>query len=224
MSLVRMVAVIEKPSGNPILVPSKPRLASVQFIPVSSLCPAVSQKDSGSWTVSIEDAVPILHHIPQPKGEKGWHGATLHHQELHPPPACQCSAPLEWSLLHGHYISEPETARFPLGMKHLMCHRRLGRTNPNLPAGDIIQYTQMKLSRHSQGTQQSCWWKSHKNIASIYLSQCAINYQNKNFTEHGDLKRQRLVPGGSRRPWTPCLWSHSAHSTLQSALNHLPRI
>lgn len=54
VSLVRMVAVIiEKPSGNLILVPSKTRLTSAQFIPVSSLVlncaqQTVSQKDSGS--------------------------------------------------------------------------------------------------------------------------------------------------------------------------------
>lgn len=75
---------------------------------------------------------------------------------------------------------------------------------------------QQKLSGHPeklQGTQDT------GAQAAVNCSQSATSYQKRHLTEHRDWKRQRGVPGGSTRPWTPCLWSRSAHSTLESALS-----
>lgn len=50
--------IIENPPGSPSPVPFKLRLAWVQFVLGSSLCPAVSPADFGG----VEAAVPVPHH------------------------------------------------------------------------------------------------------------------------------------------------------------------
>lgn len=133
------------------------------------------------------------------------------HSSLCPPPGC--SDPLEQGLLH-------TPACFALGMKVLIdtgLTQATGESHPNLPAGDLTDTgeAQQKLSGHpaklgTQGTGAQ---------AAVNCSQSATSYQKRHLTEHRDWKRQRGVPGGSRRPRTPCLWSCSAHSTLESALS-----
>ena len=63
-------------------------------------------------------------------------------------------------------LSQRQPACFPHGMKHLMCTVRLGRTNPGLPAG--ASYTQMNLSRCSQGTQQSTLMKEDTKAQAVF--------------------------------------------------------
>lgn len=145
-------------------------------------------------------------HSPSPKGGTGWHGAlspATHHRELCPPPGCSdpsTSEPvfhLGWntSCDTGHWGEPPQ----PSCWGHYR-HRRTPAEAPRAPskaAGD----------------------RRHKSTGSFYLGQSITSYQNTHLTQHRDWKRQRGVPGGSRRPWTLCLWSCSAHSTLESALS-----
>lgn len=111
MSLVRKVAVIiKKPSGNAILVPSKPSLASVQFIPVSSLCPANSFPER-LWQLHSQRSgccAPSPSHSPT----QGWDRLTPSRVTSLVPPGAVSS--LGQGLLHGHCTSQPHTA-FCLG-------------------------------------------------------------------------------------------------------------
>lgn len=93
-------------------------------------------------------------------------------------------------------------------------HRPLGTATPTFLLG--TPQTQRSL-RALRAPSKAAGDRSTK--AQAAFSQSASSYQKRHLAEHRDWKWQRGVPGGSRRPWTPCLWSCSAHSTLKSALS-----
>lgn len=99
-----------------------------------------------------------------------------------------------------------------------------GEPTPAFLLGTL--YTQMNLSGHSQGTQQSRWWKKTQKHRQ-HLPQPMCYYQNRNLTKHGDLKRQReqeSQEAAKDHGHPVCGLVLHIPPSSQLCLNHLPRV